>query len=169
MREALLLPPLRRRRPTASLGPEVEGLTSVSQGNPIVDYENLSIAALTGAHALPRGLQRSLLDPVSEHPADAVGVRGDGDFEIERRPALADALPESLKKLPSFSPGCAVGFSAPSRRADRVGHEGRRPGARRSGAWPRASAENGAGVTPGQPAAPLDEGELPGRRASRSW
>ncbi len=41
-REALLLP-LFHDQTSCFARPEVEGLTSVSQGNPIVDYENLSI------------------------------------------------------------------------------------------------------------------------------
>ncbi len=42
VREALLLP-LFHDQVYCFARPEVEGLTSVSQGNPIVDYENLSI------------------------------------------------------------------------------------------------------------------------------
>ena len=42
VREALLLP-LFHDQTYCFAAPEVEGLTSVSQGNPIVDYENLSI------------------------------------------------------------------------------------------------------------------------------
>jgi len=42
VREALLLP-LFNDQIYCFARPEVEGLTSVSQGNPIVDYESLSI------------------------------------------------------------------------------------------------------------------------------
>ena len=45
------------------------------------------------SYAGSRALERALLDPVREHAADAIGVRGHGFLEVERRAALAGALP----------------------------------------------------------------------------